>query len=221
MELDDFKSTWRSMNHAAGPGATDDAELLRRLRRERVRGGVALAQGWPLFDLLAGLLATWLLVAFIERVGWQLRFLVPALQLYVAALAGIVASAWQLARLRGLDYAAPTLHLQRELARLRLVRTRVTQAVLLLAPLLWVPLSIVLARAVGVDLYRAFGAPWLAANAALGLAVIPLGIWAARRFGPRLAQTSFGRALADDIAGRSLAHAQAELEALSRFEREE
>jgi hypothetical protein len=72
-----------------------------------------------------------------------------------------------------------------------------------------------------VDLYRAFGAPWLAANAALGLAVIPLGIWAARRFGPRLAQTSFGRALAEDIAGRSLIRAQAELEALRRFEREE
>lgn len=220
MELDDLRSTWQARKREAGLAPTDP-EFLRLLHRERALGGLWRARVWPLFDLLSGLLATWLLVAFIERVGWQLRFLVPALQLYLAALAGIAASAWQLARLRSLDYAAPALELQRELARLCLVRTRVTQFTFLLAPLLWAPLSIVLARAVGVDIYRAFGVAWVAGNAALGLAVIPLGIWAARRFGPSLAQTSFGRSLADDIAGRSLTKALAELDALRRFEQEE
>ena len=85
---------------------------------------------------------------------------------------------------------------------------------------MWVPLVIVAMQAFfGVDLYAA-GPAWLAANALFGLAVIPLAVFAAKRYGSRLREVSALGALADAIAGRSLAAALDSLDAIRRFEEE-
>ena len=100
-------------------------------------------------------------------------------------------------------------------------RLRVNRGLLLLSPLLWTPLAIVAAKGfLGVDLYRAFGPAWIAANLAFGLAVIPLAIAIARRFSARFENSPLLQHLADDIAGRSLASATRQLEDIRRFEEE-
>ena len=89
---------------------------------------------------------------------------------------------------------------------------------LLFAPLMWVPLLVVTTRGLfGIDVYGA-GWTWLVVNALFGLAVIPLAVLAARRYGPRLQRFTPLRDLADGIAGRGLADALHSLDAIRRFE---
>ena len=76
---------------------------------------------------------------------------------------------------------------RRSSSDLRLTRIRTTLWTLLFAPLMWVPLLIVALRGLfGVDVYAA-GPAWLVANALFGVAVIPLAIFIAKRYGSRLA----------------------------------
>jgi hypothetical protein len=166
-------------------------------------------------------LATLLLGSFLAQHHDTARFAIPAVVLDVAAVFTIVASARQLARIGRLDYAAPVVAIQHELAALRTSRLRVNRGLLLLSPLLWTPLAIVAAKGfLGVDPYRAFGPAWIAANLAFGLSVIPLAIAITRRFSARFENSPLLRHLADDIAGRSLASATRQLEDIRRFEEE-
>lgn len=219
MELDDLKTPWQRMDTRLG----FDVELanFREVKRGRTRSGLRQMLRLPLFELGSGLLAALCVGSFLSNHFSEPRFALPAVVLQIAAVLTIVASAWQVARIRRIDYAAPAIAVQRELARLRAMRIRTTQAILLMSPLLWVPLAIVAAKGLfDLDVYRAFGTPWLATNLAFGLAVIPLAIWVARRFGDRFERSRIGKSLADDIAGRSLVSTMAELDELACFERD-
>ena len=128
---------------------------------------------------------------------------------------------YQLDALNSLDFAAPVLALQKRLAELRIRRIRVTQWTLLVSPLLWAPMLLVLIKGLlGVNPYAILDATWLAANVIFGIAVIPLGWWASRRFARRFGHTRFMRRLMDDIGGQSLADAVAHLDHLVQFESE-
>ena len=72
----------------------------------------------------------------------------------------------------------------------------------------------------GIDIYAAASPAWLAANAILGLAVIPLAIALAKTYGSRLERGTPMRFLADEIAGRSLTAALDDLAAIRRFAEE-
>ena len=134
----------------------------------------------------------------------------------------IASAAAQLAMLRAADYSAPVVTIQRTLTKLAALRIRTTQWLLLLAPLLWTPFAIVVARgALGFDVYRWFGMRWVAANLIFGLALSPLLFWAARRFSDRLQQFWIAESLADGVAGRSLSIANGLLNEIVRFERED
>ena len=99
------------------------------------------------------------------------------------------------------------------------MRIRKTKWSFLGAPLLWKPLLVVGLDALGIDAYVHLGARYLVANLAFGLAVIPLFLWIARR--PRVQRSRLLGRIADDIAGRSLGRARAELDSLAAFERGE
>ena len=195
--------------------------MLKELKLDRTRSALRRLSALLAFELISGVLATLLLGSFLADHHDTARFAIPAVVLDVAAVFTIVASARQLARIGRLDYAAPVVAIQHELAALRASRLRVNRGLLLLSPLLWTPLAIVAAKGLlGLDLYRAFGPGWIAANLAFGLAVIPLAIFVARRYATRIENFALLRHLADDIAGRSLTAATRQLEEIRRFEEE-
>ncbi len=73
----------------------------------------------------------------------------------------------------------------------------------------------------GVNLYGLTKFVTFAAwNLAFGLAVIPMAIWLARRYGDRLSKVKAIGYLADSIAGRDIAAVRLFLEKLRRFESE-
>jgi hypothetical protein len=163
-------------------------------------------------------------VAGVALIGWfignqaaELKFLLPAIVLDVYAIGLVIAMARQLAMLGGVDFCDPVTLVQQRLQELRLLRIRTTLGTLLFAPLMWLPLLIVAAKGIlGADVYAA-GAPWLIANVLFGLAVIPVAVWLAKRYGRRLQQSSALRAVADEIAGRSLTTALRDLQTLREF----
>jgi hypothetical protein len=221
MDLDELKEQWQKLDAKVQLGLRLDARLLREVTSAQTRSfvGGELWRRMPL--LLLDLLAVVWLGSFAADHAHELRFFVPALVLMAFAVFMLAAGVRQLALLRGVDYSAPVLRHQRQLGQLRLERLRVTKLVLLAAPLLWTPLLIVALEALfAVDAYRLFGAWYIVANLALGIAAIPILLWLARRYGERLARRPLLRRLADDVAGRNLTAALEHLASLAAFAEE-
>lgn len=219
MELDELKQLWRESNQKLEASMRLNTHLLQQANLGKTGDSLKrLARGlW--FELGVNLVAVILLGSFAGDHVRESRFLIPAAALAVYAIALLVAGLAQLVDISGVDYDEPVVAIQKRLEQLRLRRIRATLWTLLFAPLMWVPLLIVVLQGLfGVDVYAAAGPGWLVANALFGLAVIPLSILIARRYASALERFSLTRALADAIAGRSLSAALASLDAIVRFE---
>ena len=75
----------------------------------------------------------------------------------------------------------------------------------------WVPFALVVFQPV-VEV------TWIAANVAFGIALIPLTLWASRKFGDRLNRSPFVQQILRDLAGNNLNAAKAFLADLAEFE---
>lgn len=218
MELDEIKGLWAESNRNLEASMRLNTMLLQQSNLRKMETSLKrLARGIT-FELVVNALGVALIGTFISANLHEPRFLVPAVILDVYAIALVIAGARQLVALHAIDYDEPVVAIQTRLERLRLQRIRTTLGTLLFAPLMWVPLLIVCLRGFfGLDVYVA-GWTWLAANALFGAAVIPIAIFLARLFGPRLAASTPMRALADSIAGHSLKSAIDSLDSIRRFE---
>jgi uncharacterized membrane protein HdeD (DUF308 family) len=149
----------------------------------------------------------------------QPALFVTALIIAIWLIATGVAQVRQQQALRNLDFGLPVLELQARLESLRIARIRAFNIALLTGQIVWwIPLVVVVAGAIGVNLFlsprfRSYAA-W---NLAFGVAVIPLAIGLSRRYGERLSRSSIGRRIADSIAGRDIAVAREVVEKLRRF----
>ena len=222
MDIQDMKNLWAEYDRKLETSLRLNTRILREMNLTKVDSSLKRLSRLLVFELVQDLAAVVLLGMFIASHIGEMRFLVPALLLDVCAVSFVIRSVRQLAALHSLDYSAPVLTIQKQLAALRIERIRVTKWVLLLCPLLWTPLLIVAFEGLlGVDAYLLLDGTWLAANLLLGLAFIPLMLWAARHAAGRWQGSPWFQSLMDDLAGRSLVAATGFLNELSRFEDEE
>jgi hypothetical protein len=221
MDLDALKQSWEDRDRQL-----DSTLRLNTLRLHAVtvgKAGTALRRlSWLLkIELFFDILILIALGSFLAGHIAEPRFLIPGLVLHVFVLLTAIDAGRQAVAIGGLDMGQPIVEMQRRIESLRLQRLRTTRLVLLLSPLLWIPMLIVALKGLlGVDAYAIFDPVWLAANIALGLAVIPLGVWLARRYADRAQRSPLARRLARDLAGYNLNAAAGYLETLERFERE-
>lgn len=193
------------------------ASRLNRARSAMRRLGALLAA-----EALIQLAVVVALGNFLAEHFTQPRFALPAAAVDAAAIALLIALVRQAVLAFGIDYGKPVTILQRDLAALRILRIRYVQWIFLTAVAVWAPLLVVTMKGLfDLDAYALFGAPYLAANLLLGLALIPLGIWASRRLGPRLGASPFVRGILDSISGHSLRTTAASMAELSEFEKGE
>lgn len=217
MEIEEIKELWNERNRQLEASLRLNTALLTELKLRKSGSRLGWLTLGIAIELILNVAAVVLIGAFIAANLHELRFLAPAVLLDAYAIAIVVAQGRQLAEIAGVDYDAPVVAIQAKLEGFRAARIRTTLATLLFAPLMWVPLLIVGTRALGIDIYAA-GWAWLASNAIFGIAVIPVAVAVARRYGERLARTTPMRALADAIAGRSLTMTLESLAAIRRFE---
>lgn len=221
MDLDDFKTHWAAYNQKVEQNLALTLALWRETRWQKTRSALQkqmLAAG---AELVMGVAAAVALSAFLGAHLMDWPFLLPALALQVFVLFQTAFSAYQIIQLRALDFTTPVLMSQTRLAHLRRRRLQVTMWTFGLAPLLWVPLLIVMLKGLlGVNAYLTLAAGWLWANLLFGLAVAALTWWVARRRPANWQSSPRWQAFLDDVAGRSLSEANGFLRELAAFERE-
>jgi hypothetical protein len=173
-----------------------------------------------IFELAANAVAIVLLGSFAADYIREPRFFIPALVLGIYAVALLATNVAQAVRINAVDYDEPVIAIQTQLERLKAERAIIVKWTLLVAPLMWVPLLVVVLRAFGIDAYAALGTPYLGANALFGIGVIAVASWFSMRYSDRLRRSGLLRSVADILAGRSLADAVTSLETIRRFEEE-
>jgi hypothetical protein len=170
-------------------------------------------------ELAFGVLAALLVGSYLPESFVAPRFAIPAVLLQLGAIGLIASAARQLWLLSTVDFAGPVMDTQRRLARLRRLRSRANRWLIFAAPLLWSLLVIAVPHGlIGLDVYAAFGVPWVAGNLAFGAVVVAVVAWVARRFPAWYAESGFIRALGDDVTGRRIAAVNGFLTELDAFE---
>jgi hypothetical protein len=156
---------------------------------------------------------------FLARHAARPGLLWPGVALHLWLILFLANTIGQLVAARRIDFTGAVADVQRQLAALRVRKISALRWELLTGQLVWwIPFTILLLHAVGVNAYRVPGRTFLAVNLGLSVAIIPLSVWSAKLWGDRLSHTRFGRWLADQLAGHSLTEAQEYAAALSAFE---
>ena len=217
MELDDMKAAWQTLDRRLDTQAALNLHMFKEGKLDKLRSGLRpLRWGQSIQIVIGALIAMWGGGFWVDHRDVP-HLLIAGLIVHAAGISMIALGALMLALMGRIDYSAPVLTIQRQLAQLRKVYVRAGVAVGLPWCVLWVPFTIVALKSVfGPDLY--LNAPqmvWI--NVSFGIVCI-LGTLAFLRWAdgrPRVA-----RRLDDFAAGRSIVRAQAYLDEIARFEQE-
>jgi hypothetical protein len=218
MELDELKSAWQALDRKLERENSLRLDDLRDRKLGKVhdslrplfRGQVAqILFGIPFIALAALLWMTGPESASVIAAGIVLQ----AYGIITVIAAGVV-----LGQIAKIDYTAPVLQIQKQLARLRTLYVRSGMLAGLPWWFLWVVVLIVLAGLDGTDLLTR-EPEWVAIGLGVGAAGL-LATWWFHRWARRAERADFGRRMDDSLTGSSLRKARAQLDALARFEQE-
>ncbi|MCU0703414.1 MAG: hypothetical protein MUF18_05495 [Fimbriiglobus sp.] len=217
MTLDDLKSAWVDLDRKLTATQVSVHQMRTAHALDRVQQSLR-PLGWALgWELLQGLAAAVLLGVFLAAHASEAKFAIPGGVLYALAVLSIGLTVWQFTKLHSLDYTAPVVNVQIRLAELRRFRLRVALGVLFTSPLIWALGVIVIAKSVGVDLFAAVGWPWVMANFGFGVVFLIAAVILARTLGDRFRGSGWLARLADNLTGRSLARATAQVREAAEF----
>jgi hypothetical protein len=215
MELDDMKAAWQTLNQRLETQTALNLQIFKEARLDRMRRGLRpLVWGQAIQIVFGALVAVWGGSFWFDHRA-VLHLLVAGMVVHAVGIATIVMGATIESLIARIDYSAPVLTIQRQLAQLRNVYVYGGLAVGLPWWLLWVPFVIVfLKSAFGADLY--VNAPmvvWI--NLAAGL-VGMLVTWGFLRY----VGTRSARKLEAGLAGRSIVKAQRLVDEIAQFEKD-
>jgi class 3 adenylate cyclase len=219
MELDDYKAGWAQQTALLESSLRLNDLLVRQSNAGRAQTSLQRLGRGLTIELVLLFATVVALGSFAADHLAQPAVAICAALLGVYGLAIAQGEIRQLVALRDVDFDEPVIAVQRKLERLRLVRLRTTQWALLFGPLLWLPICAVLVGAfTGADLFAILAWPYIATNALLGLAAIPLSMWIANRYRGNERATRFFRGLSGEITGAQLRAALDFVDGIERFE---
>jgi hypothetical protein len=222
MEIDDLKRSWEDQSRKLDTSLRLNTTLLRESALNKASTATARLSWLLMAEILLDLVLCVWLGSFNADHYMEARFLIPGIVLHLYAIGSLILGVHQWLALKRIDYGAPVVAIQKRLGELRVQRVRATKLILLTSPLLWTPLLIVgLKGLLGVDAYAIFNSTWLAANLALGVAVIPLAVWISKRYADRMERSPLVQRLMRDLAGYNLNAATGFVSSLARFKEEE
>ncbi len=224
MEPDDLKTTWQALGRQLELRNAIDLQLFRDRKLDKARNSLRpLFWGQLLQMLLIGLpfillAATLWIQPRTGATALSIPLLAAGIFVHAYGIAAIVLAGCTLGLIKTIDYSAPVLTIQKQLAKLR--RLYVINGMIVGLPwwLMWVPLLMVLSGIGGVDLYaRAPSVVWIGLG--IGLAGL-LATWWFHHWSrdPRRAQ--LGKRLDDSVAGGSIRKMQGIIDEIGRFEQE-
>ncbi len=217
MELDDMKAAWQTLSQRLETQTTLNLQMFKEGKLDRMRRGLRpLVWGQAIQITIGALIAIWGGGFWFDHKDVP-HLLIAGLFVHATGILMIALGALMETLIFRIDYSAPVLTIQRQLAQLRKVYVRAGIAVGLPWYVLWVPFTMVALKSVfGPDLY--LNAPRIVRdNVGFGIVCI-IGTltflrWARGR--PRVA-----RRLGDFAAGRSIVRAQGLLDEIAQFQQE-
>ncbi len=219
MELDDLKTTWQALDRKLEQQRTLSLQVIRDGKLAAARRGLRPLWLGQLVQIVAGLCLMLLFAPiWIARIG-TLHLMVPALLLHAYGLILVLFAVRTLHLIGCIDYAAPVLRIQRQLAELRRWRTRVEWPLFgIVGCFIWIPLLLMIFSALGADLW-VLHRSYVYWNIVSGFACVGF-LYGAVRWAQRRENEGSGSALEKYASGRSIRKAQEELDTLARFEQE-
>ena len=219
LDLDEFKQAWQGLDRRL---ARQEAMAFQSARDTRLR--TLRRRLWPLYGGQLVQIVFGVAMMLGGLFGWAAHLDLPHLVVAGVLLHGygvalIVAACRTLVLTTQVDYAAPVVSIQEQLARLRGWHVRVNLVLGQAWWFLWMPCLMVAAAAVGVDIWRHAPAMFFVLGAAIGGLGLLLTVGAYRLAGRP--GWEWLKSLQDEaVAGASVRRAQAVLDEIRRFEQD-
>lgn len=219
MELDELKSAWQTLDRRLQQQNALGLQLFRDGRVDRARRGLRPLLWGQLAQMLGGAALVVMAALFWTSHRAVPHLLLAGVVLHVYGLMMIVFGGITLALMQRIDYSAPVLAIQKQLAQLRSFYIRNGLIVGCAWWLLWVPfLMLYLMGMYGVDLY--LRAPSVIyGGTAVGILGL-LAFWWLHRLARNPGRARLATFVDDSMTGASLRRAQAQLDEIARFERD-
>lgn len=220
MELDELKLAWQTLDRHLETQNAISLQLFKQNRFDRVRAGL-----WPMrLSQIARILGGALLLTLVVPIwvaNWQSPVvLMSGLAMHVYAVALCITGARSLWLLGDVDYAAPVLNIQQQLAHLRAFHLRSSFWLGNAWWLLWAPAGLLIAAWTAPPWFpvEAFdrAAPFVALNVGFGTVAVVVVVWLytlLRRKNPDAVRRF------EDRSSRSIANARKALDEIAQFEK--
>ncbi len=218
LELEDLKSTWQTLNRNLERQYTLDLHQFRERKLARFRSGFRPLVIGQIIQIVAGAL-----LALFGGSFWVDHIATPHLVIYgvllhLYGIMFIVFGARDLVLIKRIDYSAPVLAIQKQIAELRAWHQRAGTWFAIAGCFIWVPLMLILFYKLGADVWMRSPSVvyWFVASGFVCVGIFyGLVVWSRRPGQERLADY-----LKTSSAGRSVNRAQAMLDEIAQFERE-
>jgi hypothetical protein len=218
MELDELKGAWQALERKLDRQHALELHNFRTGRLASARRGL-----WPLVVGQVVQAAAGFALMGVSAPYWvahwgQWHLVVYGVLLHLYGLMLVLFAGRDLVQVARIDYAAPVLEIQKQLAGLRVQRVRAAAAFAVAGCFVWIPLVLLVFQWLGADL-------WVHKPAMVGWfllsGVVAAGAtWAVVAWSRLPRNAGLRRSMHDSAAGRSLARAQGVLDEIARFEKE-
>ena len=218
MELDELKTTWQALDRRMQKSNAIQLQLFKDGRFKNMRAGLRPLFWGQIVQILFGILTILIGVAFWSQHRDITHLFLNGLILHVYGVLTIITAGMTLGKIRSIDYAAPVLSIQKQVASVRRVYLGSGIVVGYSWWLMWIPFAVVVFDFLGIDIYTvAPGFVWI--SIAIGVAGM-LAMWGFHHWASSPRRGNFGQRYADSLSGGSLLRAQRVLDELAQFEKD-
>ncbi len=218
METNELMSAWKSLEQKLERDNSLHLALLRERRLDRARSSLRPLAIGQILQIAMGVTVVVLAATLWSTKPSSVPVIVAGVMVHAYGIGCIITAALTIAAMHRIGYSDSVINVQSKLARVR--RAYVTSSIVagLTWWFLWIPLLMVLAALVGVDLYaHAPSVVWI--GVAIGIAGCLLMLWlyllSRSEAHPRLR-----KAVDDAVFSRSLMKAQSQIDEITHFEQE-
>lgn len=219
MELDDFKQAWQTLDRRLEQHNALHLRIYTDGKLDKTRSGLRPLFWEQLAQIVAGALLTLMAGSFWVDHRAVFHLLASGVIVHVYGVLIIILGAHTMALIKQIDYAAPVLDIQKQLAQLRSFYIRGGMFAGLSWWVLWVPFLIVLAGLGGDAKGQSWLLSFLYISTGIGVAGL-LATWWFHRWSRQPSRPRLAKAMEDGLIGGSLRKAQRVLDEIAQFERE-
>jgi hypothetical protein len=217
-EIDDLKSAWQSLSRNLERQHALTLHQFRETKRARFRSGFRWLVIGQIFQIICGLLLAGFAARFWFAHLGVVHAMVYGISLHAYGVMLIIFAGRDLELIKRLDYSAPVLELQRQVAKLRRWHLHSALWFGITGCLIWIPFILAIAYSAGADIWinNRGVVGWLVVSGFVPAALlVGVVLWSGRPGNGRLA-----RILEESSVGSSVNRAQRLVDEIAQFERE-